>query len=494
MTAGLEVRGGSGGLTVQLTQLERAAGVLQSVGGEVAETAVSIGLTAAEPSLALAGVVAPVEYAAAELAICRCVGTTGAGGIAAEILASAATTRAAVSTYRTGEAAVEALFDGAATAVGTGVGAAIGAAAPAVAVAVVGVGVALSPGARIALQAPGARERVLGAGLGLGQGADEILFDHPWLVPAAADGLDGLVLGMGVGQPALGTWLSWRSGRFGVPYPPRNREDALGVILAATRGAALDESDQDVSVRVHRESAGRAPANVTDLVASDGPTSGGSRVRLTGVPRPDGTWTWVVDVPGTQTFHPRAGDNPWDLTSNVLLSSGRATLTTQAVSRALADAQRRTGSTGTSRVMLTGHSQGGITAAALAADPVLRQRHGVTHVVTSGAPVATVGVPEDVSVLSLEHAEDLVPGLEGEDNPDRESWVTVQRAVADELGPDARATQAHHVGHYAETARLVDASDDPSLASWRRGASDFLDGEGGEAVVIDYDIERVPRG
>ncbi|WP_435202411.1 hypothetical protein [Janibacter sp. GS2] len=491
MTAGLEVRGGAGGLTVQLTQLERAAGVLQSVGGDVAETAIVIGLAAAEPSLALAGVLAPVEYAAAELAICRCVGPTGAGGIATEILASAVTTRAAVATYRTGEAAVEALFDGAATAVGAGVGATVGAAAPAVTA--VAVGVALSPGARIALQVPGARERVLAVGLGLGQGADEILADHPWLVPAAADGLDGLVLGVGVGRPALGTWLSWRSGRLGVPYPPRTRAEALGVILAATRGAALDESDQDVSVRVHRQGGGRAPTGVTDLVAAHGPTSGGSRVRLTGVPRADGTWTWVVDVPGTQTFHPRAGANPWDLTSNVLLSSGRATLTTRAVSRALADAQRRTGSTLTSRVMLTGHSQGGLTAAALAADPAFRERHGVTHVVTSGAPIATVGVPEEVSVLSLEHAEDLVPGLEGEDNPDRESWVTVRRAVADELGPDARATQAHHVGRYAETARLVDASDDPSLASWRRGASNFLDGEGGEAVVIDYDIERVPR-
>lgn len=491
MSADLEVRGGAGGLSVQLEELERGAGVLQSVGHEVAETALAIGVESREPALALAGVVAPIEFASAELAIWRCIGTTGAAGIATEILATAVTTRGAVATYRAGEASVEALFDGVATTVGVGIGTAVGAAAPAAVLAAAGV--VGSPGAAIALQVPGAREAAVSAGLGLGRGIDEILLDHPWLVPAAADGLDGLVIGLGLGRPELGTWLSWRAGRLGVPYPPRDREDALGVILAATRGAVLDESGRDVSVTVHRESAGRAPTGVTDLVAADGPTSGGSRVRVTGSPRADGTWTWVVDVPGTQTFDPRAGDNPWDLTSNVLLSSGRASLTTQAVSRALADAQRRTGATGASRVMLTGHSQGGITAAALAADPTFRQRYGVTHVVTSGAPIATLDVPEEVSVLSLEHSEDLVPGLEGADNPDRESWVTVRRDLEDELGEGGRATQAHDVDRYAETARLVDASDDPSVSSWRRGAGDYLDGDGGTTVVIDYDIERVPE-
>lgn len=484
----IEVRGGSFGLSVQLEDLERGAIVLQSVGREVAESSVTIGLVAREPALVLAGLVAPVEVAAAELAILGCVGVDGAAGAGSRVLATAAATRAAVATYRRGEEAVEGLFDLAATTAGATIGATVVPAAIAV-----GVGAALSPGTAIALQVPGAREAAVALGLGAGRQVDEILLDHPWLVPGAADGLDGLVLGAGLGLPALGTWLAWRAGRFGVPYPPRGREDALRVILAATRGAALDESGRDVSVHVHHEGRGQAPVSVWDLVAADGPTAGGPRVRVTGVPRPDGTWAWVVDIPGTQTFDPRAGDNPWDLTSNVLLSAEQQTLTTQAVTRALTDAQRRTGSTGRSRVMLTGHSQGGLTAAALAADPTFRQRHGVTHVVTSGAPIATLDVPEEVSVLSLEHSEDLVPGLEGEDNPDRESWVTVQREVAPDLGPDGRATDAHHVSHYAETARRIDASDDPSVASWRRGAGDFLDSPGSEAVVITYDIERVPR-
>ncbi len=487
MSAGLDVRGGAFGRSVQLTELERAAAVLRSVGSEVAEVATTVGLTAREPALALAGVVAPVEYASAELTILGCAGPRGAAGIAAQISATGAATQAAVSTYRAGEAAVEGLFDDLATVVGIGIGAT---AAPIL----LGAAVALGPGAAIALEVPGAREAAVAVGLGAGRELDGILRDHPWLVPAAADGLDGLVLGAGLGLPGLGTWLSWRSGRLGVPYPPRDREEALDVILAATRGVALDEADHDVAVRVHREGSAPAPTSIADLVAFDGPTSGGSRVRVTGLPRPDGTWTWVVDVPGTQTFDPRAGDNPWDLTSAVLLSAERQTLTTQAVVRALADAQRRTGSPGRSRVMLTGHSQGGITAAALAAEPAFTERHEVTHVVTTGAPIANLAVPEDVSVLSLEHTEDLVPGLDGVDNPDRETWVTVRRDVSGSLGPSEAATHAHDVNHYADTARLVDASGDPSLVAWRHGARDFIPGPGGTAVVLDYDITRTGSG
>lgn len=488
MSEDLSVRGGAFGLAVRIEEMEQAAGVLHSVGSEVAGTAADVAVTATEPALAVAGVIAPVEYAVAEWAILGCAGPRGGAGLGAEILATGSATRAAVMAYVAGEAAVDGLFDVAATTVGTAVGAV---AAPAV----VGAGVALGPAVAVALEVPGAREAAIAVGLGAGRQVDEILLDHPWLVPAAADGLDGLVVGAGLGLPALGTWLAWRSGRLGVPYPPRNREQALGVVLAAVRGALLDESGHDVSVRAVAKGAGRPPATVTDLVAPGGPTSGGDQVRVTGVPGPDGSWAWVVDVPGTQTFGPRAGKNPWDLTSDVLLSAERQTLTMQAIARALADAQRRAGSTGRDRVMLTGHSQGGLTAAALAADPGFRARHEVTHVVTTGAPIAALDVPEEVSVLSLEHAEDLVPGLDGRDNPDRESWVTVRRTVAGGLGPDDGATDAHHVDRYVETARLVDASDDPSVAAWRRGASDFLDGagdgEGGDAVTIDYDIERV---
>lgn len=484
MSDHIEVRGGAFGLAVSLEELEQAARVLESVGHDVGDTALDIARVGSEPALLLTGLVAPVELAAAESAVLGCAGLRGAAGLGADVRTTAEVTAAAVTLYREGEEAAESLFDATATTVGVAVG------AVAVPVAL-GTGLVVGVGAAHLLGLPSTAAVAITVGLGLGQDVDELLLENPWLVPTAADGLDGVLLGLGLGFPALGTWMAWRSGRLGVAYPPRTEQEALAVVLAATKGVALDESGRAVTVEAHERRTGRAPRSVRDLVAPDGPTSGGDRVRVTGIPRPDGSWTWVVDVPGTQTFAAGAGDNPWDLTSNVLLMAGRQTLTMRAVTQALADAQARTGSTGHSRVMLTGHSQGGITAAALAADSRFRQRFGVTHVVTSGAPIARTDVPDDVTVLGLEHQEDPVPGLDGADNPDRAGWVTVEREVGDVLGDHGGATDAHGLHHYARTADLVDASDDPSLVAWREGAQDFLDGEGGAAVVIDYDIERV---
>lgn len=479
----IEVRGGVGGLSVGLTDLEGSAARLHRVAAEVAEVAARLTLTGIDPALTAAGLLAPLEYLDVERALVPCLGSRGAAGASADLMATAVATTAAVRTYRAGEHAVDALADGIATGVGEWVGRS---AAPFV----VGVGVAAVPAAPLVRSVPAARDAAHAVSLGLGHGLDEMLFDHPWLVPAAADGLDGLILGLGQGLPVLGLWLAWRSGRVGVPYPPGTHQEALGVVLAATRGAALDESGRGLRVRARPTRPGTAPAGVADLVAADGPTSGRSRVRVTGIPREDGGWAWVVDVPGTQSFDPRAGANPYDLTSNVLLVAGESTLTMQAVVRALEDARLRVGDAGRSPVMLTGHSQGGLTAAALAADPRLRARLGVTHVVTSGAPIAAFDVPDEVSVLSLEHTQDPVPGLEGANNPDRVNWVTVERSVADDVGPHARSTGAHDNAHYTRTAGIIDASDDPSLAAWRAGAAPFIGASGSDAVTTDYDIER----
>lgn len=481
--SGIEVSGGVGGLSVGLTELEESADRLSSLGGELGEVALSLALVAIDPRLALAGLLAPREFLAAEEALLRCTGPTGTAGAAADVVATSWATTAAVRTYRAGEDAVDALTDGIATHAGRWVG-------RTVAPAVLGVGVAVAPALAVVMVVPGARDAATSVGLGLGRGADEILFDHPWLVPAAADGLDGLILGLGEGVPALGLWFAWRSGQAGAHYPPRNQAEALAVVLAASRGVVLDESGRDVRVRARETRTGTAPSGVADLVAGDGPTSGGSRVRVTGIHQPDGTWTWIVDIPGTQTFDPRTGSNPYDMTSNVLLVAGQRTRTMQAVVGALEDARRRSGDTGPPRVMLTGHSLGGLTAAALAADPTFRTRLGVTHVVTSGAPIASLPVPEEVSVLSLEHTEDLVPGLEGAINPDRATWVTVERSLSEDLGEHGRASRAHGNARYADTARMVDTSDDPSVAAWRDGAAPFVGHPGVPTVTIDYDIER----
>ena len=138
--------------------------------------------------------------------------------------------------------------------------------------------------------------------------------------------------------------------------------------------------------------------------------------------------------------------------------------------------------------MLTGHSQGGITAAALAADPAFSEGFNLTHVVTGGAPIARMDIPEDVDVLSLEHDRDPVARLDGETNPDRSNWTTVRRDHHE--AAEGEVPMAAHGGlAYQSTGLLVDASADPSLRAFRESAAGFWTGEG---TVRDYSIRRQP--
>ena len=55
-----------------------------------------------------------------------------------------------------------------------------------------------------------------------------------------------------------------------------------------------------------------------------------------------------------------------------------------------------------------------------------------------------------------------------------------------------RASQAHDLRRYVDTAARVDESADPSVVAWRSTSAAFFDGAThGEPVVRDYRIERV---
>lgn len=211
-----------------------------------------------------------------------------------------------------------------------------------------------------------------------------------------------------------------------------------------------------------------------DLVAAGEGLDGG-RVRVVEVARGDGGSAWVVVVPGTQEWSPRPGSNPFDLTSDVRAVTGGATLASAGVAAALDVARGRAGgrSTAADPVVLVGHSQGGILAAALASDAVFTSRHRVTHVVTSGAPVGLFPVPPTTRVLSVERGDDPVPRLDLTPNPDRPSWVTV-RTPSTGLAVDVRA---HRLGGYVATLRVAEAAPRGTVAgldAWQASAGGVL--------------------
>jgi pimeloyl-ACP methyl ester carboxylesterase len=142
--------------------------------------------------------------------------------------------------------------------------------------------------------------------------------------------------------------------------------------------------------------------------------------------------------------------------SNLNLIAGDSTAYGDAIAQAMTDA----GVPGDAPVMLVGHSQGGMQAAALAADPDFG--YHVTHVVTAGSPVATSGVPDDVTMVSLENTGDVVPLLDGEENPDGAQHTTVQTDVhSGSFG--AADGQNHSLSTYEQIASAADGSADPSI-------------------------------
>ena len=448
---GLDVTGGAGGVGAALEDLTAAAARLAEIAGDLTDLVGALLRAGVAADLVTVALVSPVDAARVAAALAELAGPTGLPADAAALAALAVTVRSAVAAYEAGEEAVAMLVESAQDAVVH----ALTCQAPLFAV-----GVAVA-------------ER---SGVDVGAAADRLLFAVPELADLAG-GVEGVVAG---------------------PAAPGDYEDGLSLLAAAgaTRGW-LTEAGHQVRVTAVRTdgASAAAPESVADLLVTQddlaGPDGEPDRVRVVQVPQADGSCAWVVVVPGTQVWSPRAGPNPSDLTSDVLLMAQQQTLLAAGVERALVLAQRDAGRAGLADpVLVAGHSQGGIVAAALAADPGFRQRQRVTHVVASGAPIGRVPVPADVSVLAIEHRQDAVPRLEGERNADRRHHVTVTR---DLRGGEVRSAGASHAAtRYRETAAMVDASRSGSVAVWREGSEAFLSGSThGTPTVRDYRVQRV---
>ncbi len=273
-------------------------------------------------------------------------------------------------------------------------------------------------------------------------------------------------------------------------------EAVAGLVRAVARGADLaggvgwfsDGGGAPVVTEVPSTWRGPAFAGPADLVAAGEGLDGG-RVRVVEVTAADGGSAWVVVVPGTQEWSPASGSNPFDLTTDVravTAEPGVVTVAAAGVAAALDRAREDSGRAAPhDPVLLVGHSQGGILAAALAADPGFSRDHRVTHVLTTGAPIGMVAVPPAVRVLSVEHAADPVPALDLTPNPSRPGWATLR--VGEGLPVDVRR---HALAGYVEAVRTasaggsggapVDAGGDrggDAVVGWAASAGDYLGAE-----------------
>lgn len=474
--SGTEVRGGAGGVYARHDDLLLLADLHDGVGDDLRTASIRlagllVGL-ATDRDAVVAAVLSPGTAAEATASSAEAAGALLPLGLVAH--GEAGWLRSAVAAYRRADALLEAAAQELQDSTGRG----LGWAAPLLGAGAAAWWLGTQAGARAA-DAVGwdAGESALdGHRAGALTDAERVLAEHPGVVEHVAGGAAGLRQGLldwmppGL-RPLLGPQVGY----------PQTFEEAVGSLALLFR-----DGDPVLGRGGPRHGDdGRPPTGVADLLHGVdrrqrcGPAA--ARPGEIGVLRlqaPDGTVRWVVELPGTQAWPLRSGTQAFDTATNLHTMAGGSTVVMRGVEQALRAAGAHRGGD----VLLVGHSQGGMTAAALAADERFRSAFHVTHVVAAGSPVARADVPPDVQVLAVENRWDLVPQLDGRDNPDRPHVTTV---VLDVQRSDLTAN--HALPLYADGVAGVDAAD-PSYAAWLASAAGFLDPGN---VVLAHEHERV---
>jgi dienelactone hydrolase len=182
-----------------------------------------------------------------------------------------------------------------------------------------------------------------------------------------------------------------------------------------------------------------------------------------------------VYIGGTVTSSLLGGSEPWDMTSNIAAMVGQTSDSERGARAALTAA----GVTNADRIVVVGHSQGGLVAQRLASDPQLR----VSDVVLVGSPQTPGSVAPGVHVVALEHRNDPIPALGGM-APEGRADVTV--ATTPPITP-GDPLAAHHASVYRDLAAEADASRHPALISVRR---EIFGAENAACQATEWRVDR----
>ena len=240
------------------------------------------------------------------------------------------------------------------------------------------------------------------------------------------------------------------------PLPAGVRHDGAVPTTVAGTAAALKDAKTIVS---GADASGEPVENSTVMVQ-----------KATGA---DGRTAYSVVLTGTEQWSDGPGVHDIKGIGQGMTTSPTDSLTElpqaqRMAVQALQDAGIRPGDT----VVLTGHSLGGIDAAGLAANQEFRSRYDVQAVTTYGAPVGDFAIPEETSVMAVEHVDDMVPTLDGVPNPDgaTRSTVRVDTPYTDALDPGSGpvGTAAHEMNLYVVGAQGITGSGNPTVEAHER--------------------------
>lgn len=190
------------------------------------------------------------------------------------------------------------------------------------------------------------------------------------------------------------------------------------------------------------------------------------------VARPDGSRAWVVHLPGTEDWSTFDSPNPFDMEGNMegLTAAHQEAFKQQEVlvQQLIKESLAASGALPGEDVLLTGHSGGGIHAAAAAADPAFLADVNVKMIVIAGSPAKNSRIGEGISVLDLQNENDIVTALDfGPPAPDNH-WVTVtshRPPIAEDYSLGEVLAQAHSLENYMDDAAALDQSDEPAMAA-----------------------------
>lgn len=268
--------------------------------------------------------------------------------------------------------------------------------------------------------------------------------------------LDALTADPDVAQGMLGLLAAPLGG---VPLGAQLLSGLYGADAVTVRTRA----DLVVGRGTHREdSVAGLVGHLSQVAGLDDPQGGDleGQIEVQTLHTPDGP-RHVVYLPGTDDIGTVPGGRDHtlrDMGENMALVGGVPTAYGAGVLTAL----HRSGVRPCEPVLIVGHSQGGLQAAAIEA------RSGgfaVRQVVTLGSPLASASPPPGTRLLALENAHDVVPRTDGAPNTtESRRLTTVTGDPGSLLGTRPGDVLARHgLPEYAAIAAGVDASSDPSV-------------------------------
>ncbi|MDC4232344.1 alpha/beta hydrolase [Actinomyces sp. B33] len=203
---------------------------------------------------------------------------------------------------------------------------------------------------------------------------------------------------------------------------------------------------------------------------------------------------WLVSVPGTAHMDFPSNANPADMESNIREMLGMASGMRVGVIRALHRAMEIDGVDPRDRarepVLICGHSQAGAIAVALASTPPEAAGVNVVGILAVGAPARRTRLRPDVTMVAVQHDQDVVPAMDGSPDRDPDQRVRIGRSlVRPRRDP---LYYAHSSATYTETVRQLERK--TAVAPWGRAAQAvtalqrMLPADGEETRVGVYEV------